>query len=152
VFYKRELTGGNKSHETDPGEPRNAVQGSNRGSKEGDNHGNSNEDSSASSVHGQTVERNRDTQHSRTGDTDGEERVGDTVELLANSAENETGGIVDAIDFGVTLLELADDVVGPGGDNGDDQHADDTGDETKGVKGGGDRQNSQTDLGLHHED
>lgn len=152
MIYGEELTGGDKSHETNPGEPRNTVQSSDRSSKESDNHGNSDEDGSASSVHGQTVERNRNTEHGGTGDTDGEERVGDTVELLADTAKDETGGIVDTVDFRVTLLEPADNEVGPGGDDGDDQHADDTGDETKGVEGGGDGQNAQTDLGLHHED
>jgi hypothetical protein len=144
--------GDDQGNETNPSEPRNTVESSNGSSKESNDHSNSDEDSSASSMLRQRVESNRETQHSRTGDTDGEKHVRDTVELLSEATKDETSGVVNTVDFGVALLELADDVVGPGGDDGDGKHADDTGDQTEGVEGGGDGQNAETDLGLHHED
>ena len=130
--------GGDQGDETDPSEPRNTVESSDGSSQESNDHGNGDEDSSASSMLRQRVESNRETEHSRTSDTDGEKHVRGTVELLSETTKDKTSGVVDAVDFRVALLELADDVVGPGGDDGNGQHADDTGDETEGVEGGGD--------------
>ena len=129
--------GDDQSNETDPSKPRNTVQSSDGSSEESNDHGNSDEDSSASSMLRQRVQGDGKTEHSRTGDTDGEKHVRDTVKLPSEASKDKTSGVVDTVDFRVALLELANDIVGPGCDDGDGEHADDTGDETEGVEGGG---------------
>lgn len=74
-----------------------------------------------------------------------------TQDLPTDSAKDEASGIVDSVDFRVTELENTNDIVGPRRDEGNDDEANHTRDESEGVEGGGNRKNTKSDLGLHHE-
>lgn len=60
--------------------------------------------------------------------------------------------IVDAVDFRVSELEYADDVVGPCCDDGKNAQANDAGDQAEDIEDRWNRENTQSDLSLHHED
>lgn len=51
----------------------------------------------------------------------------------------------------MVTLKNTDHVVGPGCDGGDDDEADDAGEDAEDVEDSWDGQNTETDLGLHHE-
>lgn len=74
-----------------------------------------------------------------------------TENLASDSAEDQKACIVDTIDLRMVALKDTDHVIGPGCDGGDDDEADDAGEDTEDVEDSWDRQNAQTDLGLHHE-
>lgn len=104
------------------------------------------------------IQANGNAEHSRTSDKDPvckalgafkiERRVKSRTQSLTdtecgaenlapNAAKHQASSIVDAIYLGVAALESTDNVVGPGGDGGDGDHAEESGDQPQRVKGSG---------------
>lgn len=79
------------------------------------------------------------------------EAESNTEDLASDSAEDQKACIVDTVDLRMVALEDTNHVIGPCCDGGDDDETDDAGEDTEDVEDSWDRQNAQTDLGLHHE-
>jgi hypothetical protein len=161
------LTGCKDTDKTDPSKPANTAKSTDTRETESNNSGNGNKYSGTCAMSRDSVQTDRDTQHTRTGD---EDPVFDIVSLnhaafsraltkaesysqnlTANTAKHQITSIVDAVNLGVATLENSNHVIRPSRDAGDDNKADDTRNDAKDVENGGDRQDAKTDLGLHHE-
>lgn len=79
------------------------------------------------------------------------ETESDTENLASNSAKDQKACIVDTVDLRMVALKNTNHVIGPCRDAGDDDEADDAGEDTEDVEDSWDGQNTETDLGLHHE-
>lgn len=105
------LTGCDEGDETNPSKPTDFIKGANRSRNKRDNTSNSHKDSSASTMHTQTVQSNRNTKHSRTRNANRKKRVRDTVKLLSKASKHKTRCVINAVDLRMSLLEPSDDVV-----------------------------------------
>jgi hypothetical protein len=75
---------------------------------------------------------------------------GNAKDLTSNATKDEVTSVVDAVYLGMVALKDTNHVVGPGCDCGDDDEADNTGNDTEDVEDSWNGQNTQTNLGLHH--
>lgn len=105
------LTGCDEGDETNPSKPTDFIKGANRSRNKRDNTSNSHKDSSASTMHTQTVQSDRNTKHSRSRNANRKKRVRDTVKLLSKASKHKTSCVIDAVDLRMSLLEASDDVV-----------------------------------------
>lgn len=126
------------------------------------------EDSCAGAVAGHGVEGDGDTEHTSSSDEDPDcvmirikqpdenkrERTQDedhVEELSACLAEELEANIVDTIHRRVVLLEGANNIVGPGCDDTNDNDDNETRAHAEGVEHGGNGKNTKTDLRLDHQ-
>jgi len=79
------------------------------------------------------------------------ETEGNAKDLTTNASKDEISRIINAVHLRMIPLEYTNHVIGPGSYSGDDDKADNSGDDAEDVEDCGDGQDSETDLGLHHE-
>ncbi|KAI6762199.1 hypothetical protein HG531_002752 [Fusarium graminearum] len=84
-------------------------------------------------------------------DSDKDCCAGNTKDLASNATKDERARVVDTVYLRMVALKDTDHVAGPSCDCGDNDETDDTGDDSEDVKDSWDGQNTQTNLGLHHE-
>lgn len=71
--------------------------------------------------------------------------------IPAHFTKHESTGIIDTVDFTMSQLEHANNVVGPCRDGGESNETEHPWHQPESIKRSRDRQHPQTDLGLHHE-
>lgn len=76
---------------------------------------------------------------------------GNAKDFTTHTAEHESTSIINAVDLRVTKLEGTDNISRPGGDDSNSDKGNQARDKTERVKDGGNRQDTKSDLGLHHE-
>lgn len=79
------------------------------------------------------------------------EAEGNAKDFATHTTEHESASIINAVDLRVTKLEGTDDISRPGGDDSNGDKGNQSRNKTQRVKDGGDRQDTKSDLGLHHE-
>lgn len=79
------------------------------------------------------------------------QRKADPKQLSSEASKQDTACIVNTVYLAVVKLQCPNNIVRPSGDASNDEQTYEAGDESQSVERRWDREDAQSDLGLHHE-
>ena len=134
--------------ERDPGH---AAHSTGNGQHQRDEHADQGKDNGAGAVVGDGVHHDAEGQDVTAHDEDTEQELTSTEQLTAEGSQQDLTGVTQVLDVGVTFTHQTDVVSGIGREETETDDQNDTGDQTQGSHGRGQRQNTQGNGLANHQ-